>query len=313
MKRFVLNCLKYSALLLLASVLFLGALLSVPNNYIRLSYFGVSTQRQIERAKTIDEPKIVFVGGSNCSCGLCSPMVSEHFNMPVCNTGVNYIFGLAAHVQLYKEFIKPGDVVVVMPEYQQFFGDLYLGNEEYLGLLSTIYPRGFKNLTFRQQWHLLPSVPRAFEAALEMRNKHPIGDIYVPDALNEYGDVERYDLRRHDQNHDWKPTEFGESKLQKGAINVLSDFDDYCKAHHATLLVIPPGYKAVNFDANREAIDLVWHALKENGLPVFSSPERYKLADSLHFDSEYHLTYEGTLVRTSLLIEDMERALQNRN
>ena len=162
MRRFFVNSIKYILLFIFASALFICILLYVPNKYIQKSYFGVSTARQIERAKEITEPKIIFMGGSNCACGLCSPMIVEHFQMPVCNTGVNYIFGLLSQMRMYQEFIHDGDVVVVFPEYQQFFGDLYLGNEELLGLFSSVYPQGFKTLTIEQCIHLLPCVPRAF-------------------------------------------------------------------------------------------------------------------------------------------------------
>lgn len=297
-------------LLLVITGISLIVLLSVPNHYIQLSYFGVNTKRQIERAKTIDEPKIVFIGGSHCAFGLCSPMISEHFNMPVCNTGVNYIFGLLAQLQLYEEYIKEGDIVVVMPEYQQFFGDVYLGNEEYLGLLTSVYPRGYRNLTFQQQVHLLPYVPRAFDAALKMRHKAPKENSpYSPVALNEFGDIEMYDLRKHIEDKDWTPDRFEYMDFQMGAIRALTDFDKYCKNHNAKLIILPPVYKSTSFNVNKESIDLVWDSLKKNGLPLASLPIHYCLADTLFYDSDSHLTYDGTMVRTHQVIEDMDEAL----
>lgn len=310
MKRFVVNCIKFAALLLFFSALFLGVLLLVPNNYIRRSYFGVNTERQVERMRKINEPKIIIMGGSNCCCGLCSPMVSEHFDMPVCNTGVNYIFGLLSQLRMFEEYVRPGDIVVVFPEYQQFYGDLYLGNEELLGLFSSVYPHGFKTLTLKQGWHLLPCVPRAFEAALSMKDRVPPKDSpYTPESLNEYGDVEGYGLRAHKKDQSWTPTKWGEDELQEGTIDALVRLDKLCKKQNAMLLILPPVYKAMNYDANKEAIGTVWQALEEKGLPLVSTPERYRMADSLHYDSEYHLTYDGTMVRTRQVIEDMNNAL----
>ena len=310
MNRFLVNCVKFVALLLLLSALFLGVLLTVPNYYIRRSYFGVNTRKQVERMRKMDEPKIIILGGSNCSCGLYSPLISEHFNMPVCNTGVNYIFGLLSQLRLFEEYVHTGDIVVVFPEYQQFYGDLYLGNEELLGLLSSVYPRGFKTLTLKQGVHMLPCVPKAFEAALSMRDKMPPKDSpYTPESLNECGDVEGYDLRKYKYDQDWTPTIWGEENLQKGAINALVELDELCKTQNATLLILPPVYKAMNYDANMASIGVVWKALEEKGLPVVSVPERYRMVDSLHYDSEYHLTYDGTIKRTRLVIEDMDKAL----
>jgi hypothetical protein len=49
--------------------------------------------------------------------------------------------------------------------------------------------------------------------------------------------------------------------------------------------------------------------LEKAQLPCVSKPERYRMADTMHFDSPYHLTYEGVMTRTSRLIADMDSIL----
>ena len=83
----------YLGIVLLCSALFLRVLVAFPNEICRQSH-EVNVIKQIERMKTINEPKIIIIGGSGCGFGLCSKLISEHFNMPVCNTGTHAGLGL---------------------------------------------------------------------------------------------------------------------------------------------------------------------------------------------------------------------------
>lgn len=143
-----------------------------------------------------------------------------------------------------------------------------------------------------------------------MRDKTPPKDSpYTPEALNEYGDVEAYNLRQHREDKDWEPDIWGGEEFQMGVVEALTELKEHCEQNNATLLIIPPVYKAMNYDENEASINKVWNMLEKNGLPIVSNPERYRMADSLHYDSEYHLTFEGVQKRTELVIEDIDRSL----
>ena len=260
--------------------------------------------------KTIDEPKIVIIGGSGCGFGLCSKMISEYFNKPVCNTGTHAGMGLLTQLSLFKEYICKDDIVVVIPEYSNYISNRYLGEATNLRILSSTYPIGYKSFSLRQQLYLLQYVPSAFDEAWRTRDvvledNNP----YSMNSLNEYGDVEMYEVRFHLDSLDWSPTKWNNPKLQKNVVIQLQEFYEYCKSQGAIMLLFPPAYKAMSFDANRGYITMIWEALKAAQLPLVSSPERYRMVDTLHYDTEYHLTYDGVLIRTNLLIKDMDSAL----
>lgn len=309
MRKFIINSIIVAFILLLGSALFLRVLVSFPNHYTQLSYYGVGTMHQIERMQNLDEPKIVIIGGSNCSFGLCSQMISEHFHMPVCNTGVNFGIGLLTQIQLYKEFIKSDDIVVVIPEYHQYISDTYLGGVATLELLTSTYPKGYKNFTIWQQLHLLPKVPEAFKLACMMNDVTPKG-VYSKNSLNECGDVEMYEIRHHLDTLDWTPQDWHNPSVQKATIRLLQVFHRYCEERGATMLLFPPVFNASNFDTNETYIHKIWKTLETRKLMLASFPERYRLPNTLFYDSPYHLTYEGVLIRTNRLIEDMDSALR---
>jgi len=295
-------------------VLFLRVVVFFPNIKSRQSH-EVNVARQIERMKQIDEPKIIIIGGSGCGFGLCSSMISRHFNMPVCNTGTQGGMGILLQTNLCKDYIRKGDVVVVIPEYTNYYGNRYLGGSTALRILTSIYPDGYKCLSFRQQLYLIRYVPETFNntiaAWLEPKQFSEMDDPYSQGSLNEYGDVEMYDVRWVSYSSVQSPIKWNNFKLQYKTISLLQNFCQYCKNQNAVMLLFPPAYRAKDYDVNQENIDMIWNALKEAQLPIVSSPERYKMADTLHYDTDYHLTYEGVIIRTNKLIADMDSSLNN--
>lgn len=313
MKQFLSKCLVYCGIILFCSVVLLRVLVTVPNKYCRHSH-EVNVIRQVERMKTIIEPKIIIIGGSGCGFGLCSPMICEHFDMPVCNTGTHAGLGLLSQLNICKDYIRNGDIVIIIPEYSQYTEQTYLGSSTTLRIFSSVYPTGYKLLTFRQQLHLLQYVPGAHKDAMASRNAsfdETECNPYSSKSLNEYGDVECYESRTYRANKNWSAKGWKNPKIQQNAIVALQNFNRFCIEKGATMLVFPPANKALNFDENIAFIHTIWESLENAQLPLVSYPVNYRMADTLHYDTEYHLTYEGVLVRTAKLIKDLDSALIN--
>ena len=296
----------------MCSMAFLRVLASVPNDYCRQSH-EVNVVRQIERMENIKVPKIIIIGGSGCGFGLCSPLIGDYFHMPVCNTGTNAGLGLLTHLNLCRDYVQKGDIVVVVPEYSHYKGQFYLGEVANLRVLSSVYPSGYKKFTLRQQLYLIQYVPTAYNNAKASRgvnfddeNCNP----YSMKALNEFGDVECFESRQHQVTKDWSVAIWDGPKLQRRAIKVLQEYNQYCMERGATMLVFPPAFKAMDFDANKDFIHVIWESLEKAQLPIVSYPEQYRMADTLHYDTNYHLTYDGVIIRTKQLIKDMDSALR---
>lgn len=231
--------------------------------------------------------------------------------MPVCNTGTHAGMGLLTQINLCKEFVYEGDIVVVIPEYDQYLGNCRFGDASALRILTSVYPKGYKYFTFRQQIQLLRHVPSVFKDAKTVR-----GQVFEDDSpysrmsLNEFGDVEMYEMRCHRTDKDWEPKKWKNTKVEKESVALLQGFYDFCEKHHAKMLLFPPAFKAMDFDVNKEVIRSIWMTLEEAQLPCVSKPERYRMADTMHYETNYHLTYEGVMIRTNRLIADMDSALR---
>ncbi|MBR1929740.1 MAG: hypothetical protein IJ834_08455 [Paludibacteraceae bacterium] len=199
MKRFLLKFTIFLVLNLTTTSIVWKWMAIQPNNYSRLSH-EINIKNQLERIQQIYEPKIIFIGGSGCGFGLCSPLIMEYYQMPVVNTGTNAALGLRLQLLLFKSYISENDIVIVIPEYNHYFGNFYMGTESVIRILSSHYTEGYKLLNFKQQMHLLKYVPIAYRDAKYARSIKAVdvkNSPYSAQYLNEYGDTEMYDQRKY--------------------------------------------------------------------------------------------------------------------
>jgi hypothetical protein len=83
-------------------------------------YFGLVDRRVREYARTIGEPKIVIVGGSNVLFGLWPRQIERDLGVPVVSYGTNAGIGMDLAAERAAGLIGPGDLVVAMPELHHF-------------------------------------------------------------------------------------------------------------------------------------------------------------------------------------------------
>lgn len=302
MTRFVVKTVLYVLCVALVTVLLCALMLSVPNVDCRNSH-EMNVSRSMERLKLAKGPKMVFIGGSGLAFGLKSKRVQEGVGMPVYNTGTHAGLGLGLQLALVKPYVGEGDLVVCVPEYQQYLGGFMYGNETALRILSSSYPQGYRLVTLRQYVYLLRYVPDAFFSAISTRDGVPYGGPYSVSALNEFGDVECYEHRNHVEDIQVLPLN---GPLQPRSISVLKDFDSFCAKQGARVLLLPPAYRRTAYYTNETRIDEIWDMVKDSGLTTMSSPETYCFPDSCFFDTDYHLTEQGVDQRTERVISDIQ-------
>lgn len=99
--------------------------------------------------------KIVIISGSSGSYGVNSRMLNQSFGLPVVNTSTHADIGIRMQFEIYKDFIKRGDMVIFIPEYDNGEGKRRLyGGSTLFRMLSTHVPSEYKKLSF-QQWIFL--------------------------------------------------------------------------------------------------------------------------------------------------------------
>lgn len=93
-------------------------------------------------------------------------------------------------------------------------------------------------------------------------------------------------------------------------IQLIVDFKKLIEKKNAKLFLTYPCYQASSFDKSLSKIQRVENLLKKNKFTILGTPENYKFADSLMFNSSYHLLKKGVDLRTLRLIEDLKKSIE---
>ncbi|MCQ2181911.1 MAG: hypothetical protein MJY89_00680 [Bacteroidales bacterium] len=275
----------------------------VGNPYSAASH-EINLVNSISKLDTVNEPKIIIIGGSGCGFGFDSRMISEHYSMPVINTGTHAGLGLRLQLELFMRYISQDDIVIVVPEYSQFEKMNYWGGETTLRIFSSIYPEGYTYCSNLQFLYLLFYSPKHFFHAINSKEfvldpESP----YSKYSLNDFGDVTNFEARNHQQIEVYRPLKTYNPYVRK----LLTDCHKEVQKRNARMLLLPPSLAISSFENSRSFIERLNTIFNSGPEPHFvAAPERYALPDTLYFDTPYHLTQDGVILRTSLLIEDID-------
>ncbi|SEJ32659.1 hypothetical protein SAMN05216327_108289 [Dyadobacter sp. SG02] len=206
-------------------------------------------------------------------------------------------------------YVREGDIVLVIPEYNQFYTDLLYGYTELVSILFDVYPDGIQQIDIKQWWHLIPFMP--FYAASKLKlSKLPAATaevgVYDRKAFNSYGDAYLHWTKPPAKFKAAKEVQ-ADNQVNPEAMQLLVDFQQYVEGKKATMILMPPAYQSTSFTNQKPMIDKIQQAIQEKNLPLIAAPERYKLPDSVFYDSNYHLILPGIERRSNLMIEDLTR------
>lgn len=301
MKKFLLQLLRFS--LVLTGIFVAGLLLPVtPRSSESLLFSQLQKDEMLRKTKA---PRLILCGGSNLSFGIDSKTLSDSLHLNTINTGVHAQIGLQFMMDHCLPFVQQGDVVLLVPEYNQFFGDFAYGSEELLRTLLDVDKTEINKLQFKQIKKLLPLLPEYAFSKFRQREYFYHFDkdnVYLKTAFNEYGDVyKHWNSQREKVNPDVKLS----GGLNENILVAMHQFEKAISEKGAKLLLGFPSYQSTSFEINREEISLVESTLRKEGFSVLGSAERYRLNDTLFFNTTYHLTKAGVDYRTRLLWEDI--------
>ncbi|GMQ26366.1 hypothetical protein Aoki45_30480 [Algoriphagus sp. oki45] len=254
-------------------------------------------------------PRIIFVGGSNLSFGLNSQMVKDSLELNPINTAIHAKIGLSYMLSSTERYIEKGDIIVLVPEYDQFyeksdecstelFRTIMDVQRSDIKLLNTEKYMSFFLNTFR--YSISKFIPTEYFFLNE-------SDIYSVNSFNNYGDVFAH----------WNmPKEYFvpygktyDKNFNQSIINAVIEFKEQIEKKGARLFVSFPSFQDISFENSLDRIERVHKEFQNKNINILGTPERYKMADSLMFNTPYHLNKIGVEYRTQLLIEDIKNKL----
>ncbi|MGK7942721.1 MAG: hypothetical protein AB4062_21695 [Crocosphaera sp.] len=264
--------------------------------------------------KESPSPRLIMIGGSNLSFGINSQMLKDSLNLNPINTGIHASIGLKYMMDDILDNIQDKDIIIIAPEYQQFYGDAAYGRNELLRIVFDIDRESINTLNHQQWLKILPYFSRFSISKLKpseyfFQQSKNIG-VYERRAFNEYGDV---DIHWNRKQKKFNPQRKISDDFNQKIIKQMVDFREKATKRGAIVYVTFPGYQDVSFEKSKEEIAKIEKELINNDFILLGSPERYKMPSSMMYDTPYHLTKQGTTLRTQKLIEDLRNALTQSN
>lgn len=257
-------------------------------------------------------PRIIFVGGSNLSMGLNSEPIAKAFGMPVVNMGLHGNLGLKFMLDDVVPYARQGDVIVIVPEYEQFQGDQFFGKTEVLGVVFDIMPTKRETISLEQWLSLCKYVPhytarKIFNTVVSFaKNKQTIGDI--SSDFNEYGDNFAHWSKKPlivlPKEKVSEPI-----KLNELTFNYIEKFVRIMEEKKAVVFVLPPCFQSRSYWNTSPLILKIENEFVGRGIPLRAKTARYCMDDCYFYDTPYHLTKSGVDLRTELVLDDLRKII----
>lgn len=304
MRKFILKSLYFSLIFLILWVT-IACIFSWAGKYTHTFLDGYGQKERL--LSEVQQPRIIFQGGSNVTFGIDSKAAEDSMHMNTLNIALQAGIGMRLMLSEVSDFCSEGDILVLSPEYQHFYGWAN-GRSETIAILTLLYPKIIKYFNINQIINATKGMPVAFQV---MRNAltHILDNFisnsndlysYTSQSFNSYGDEVKHWTYNQDGLELWKeeiPDTFDEEY-----------FDEFCEtidsleARGITVLIIPPSVYSKFYEEEKEKMNYVAERLQNAGHPFEFGQEQSIYERDDMFDSPYHLNKSGIDKRMELII-----------
>ncbi len=291
----------------------IGAATLTPSQYSN-SFVGALNEKY-DRLHSIEEPKLVVVGGSSVVFGTDSEMLEKYTGMPVVNFGLYADLGTKLMLDLSRPAIGEGDVVVLSPELDPQTMSLYFSSEQTLMALDDDFSM-FRDLGVDNKLSVLGGMWRfAVDKIKLMRTGRVLDPTGVYNAKNfdERGDLV-YDRPSNVMNALYDPNKritLTEELLDPEFIDYLNEYIADCERRGATVLFAYCPMNELAIDGQDAAARRQFHEYLDSALDceIIGNIEDAVMEEEYFYDSNFHLNNAGCALRSIRLTEAITAAL----
>ncbi len=260
-----------------------------------------------------DLPKLVFTSGSNGTYGIYSEQLEEGLD------GEYYIIDYSLHYQtcgmffidLISNFLDEDDIFLFLPEPNEF----QLGTREWNPIMWQFFEAAYASVTYVdiRDYEGVFDTFADFNRTREWMSKTKYTHYW--DGIDRYGDNSWY---RNGEYNGFVGSQ-GTYDLKSDHINVdnINSVIDKCNEKGAkTFFSFPSLNKhALAGTARKESARAKYQKFIEDNLniTVISSIEDYIFNGRYMSGTNFHLSSEGTVIRTERLIDDIRAELRREN
>ncbi|MEM9088581.1 MAG: hypothetical protein AAGC93_07530 [Cyanobacteria bacterium P01_F01_bin.53] len=256
-------------------------------------------------AANTTEPKLIITGGSGAHYTINADLLTEELGMPVVNLGIDGPVGLDVILPSILEAVKPGDVVLLVPEYlilesEDGFGEKsgWFGTAIGKPGLGGVPPKQFVLSTLQLG---IPSLKWSVKSAADLVEEGNFTG-YYDGPLTERGDP----IETKKRVGDWWPLTLKKSATPH-AIARIEQFKEEVEARGGELILSMPWiYGAASEERTLGNIQKTAEAFRDIA-PTLVDEETLNVQDSpaLFADTHYHLKPEGRVLRSQQLVRQL--------
>lgn len=305
-------CILFLAAILPVSLLIVGA--SLPEYYGE-SYYA-ELPEMYRRLKKTQGEKIVLVGGSNIAFGVDTGLLEEllrqcGYDYTVCSFGLYGAVGTSAMLELSKDCLGQGDIVVLAIEPSSETFSTYFGATAFLKCAESA-PEMFLGLNAGQRAAAVGNYPDYLQQRLEIARTGilPSADgVYGKASFNARCDMvyERAGNTMTLGFDTGNPIDLSAVSFQPAFTEQVSDFCEAAvKRGTSVVMSFSPMNRSAMTDCAEETLyDFFQYCQSSFPCAIISDPNDYILDSGWFYDSNFHLNTPGAQVRTARLAEDL--------
>jgi hypothetical protein len=299
------------SLLIITSIIGIGIL-------PREAILNIFVDKQ-EKLRTVDAPRIIFIGGSGMIFGLDSPCIEAAFGIPVVNAGLHAGLGLRFLLDHVRPYIKKGDIIVVIPEYGVLSRGYSFNPSTTAGLVFTDIQDKAKYFSIQDYADALRGFPSLAYEKVVVRpltrlesSATPFGypkSFYWRDLFNSNGDY----IGHLNDTKTLPPKELETYPVLitgniAQSIVMLNEFAEYTNNRGARMIIGFPPVVDSRYQKYEPIIVAIYRRLQRQvQAPILSPPSNYLYPINYFYDTPEHLTARGRKARTERLIADLKQ------
>ncbi|MBR2848647.1 MAG: hypothetical protein IKB87_04240 [Clostridia bacterium] len=317
-KKYILGTTAVILAVLLPLVFFLSITASVPPVYGET--FVQALGEKFDRLTSVDEPKLILIGGSSVAFGFDSKMLEEALGMPVVNFGLYATLGTKLMMDLSKANIGKNDIILLSPEMDPQTLSLYFNADSTWQAME-----GHTEMLRYIAKENLPAMAGAYyEYGMQKFGYHKDGiklsptGVYRSDSFNAYGDIAY--KRPYNTLYESTGLRYDTTTVINLTPEIVSDdFIDYvneytawCKKKGATVYFsfCPMNRDALSQTTDAETMIAFFDYLSASlECTVIGSPEDTAYDAEYFYDTNYHLNDAGAILHTKEILKALYRQL----
>lgn len=281
------------------------------------NHYLSALQDKLQRVDDCPGDRLMVLGGSNVAFGIHSTQLQETTGMETINVGLHMSLGLHYPLECVRQHGRPGDVVVLIPEYQLLVSDVQDGDPKVINQLLEQWPsatryfdqtryNSWKQFLDRDAlWTSHEWLKRAYYAIRKRKNAT---DIYRRSSFNQYGDVIAHHGRTADSiSQTGRLPEVDPGRLDQ-AVELLNAFAQECRDRDIDVYLSYSPLPEETFALSEDVVQRVHDELKSRlDMPILNCPEDYVFPMDHFFDTAFHLSEVGGAKRTRAVGEALSR------